>query len=319
MPRFQSYAVPRADLGEAFYEYLIEQRDFVGIRALALAPVQRPAAKFPKILRANWLRNQKVERAAGSAFRRVDYAVTDDSYACKEYAIEHTIDDTELARYAYDFDLALAGLTFATQVILRQQEDRIAKLLFNTNTWSGSNLFTDNSANPWSNPATDVLAQTNAARNKIRLLTGQEPNKILMSIKNRDHLLNNDDFRSHFFSSGAVPSQDTLQAALAQWLGVEEVLVGKAVVNLADEGQNASLSNIWSDTYVMLLKAAPQGESLLMYPCVGRTLLWEEVGPGMVRVEQYRDETVASEVYRVRQHVDEKVIDPSYAHLMKVA
>ena len=36
-------------------------------------------------------------------------------------------------------------------------------------------------------------------------------------------------------------------------------------------------------------------------------------------VEQYRDDASRSDIFRVRQHVDEIVIDPYFAHLMKVA
>jgi hypothetical protein len=36
-------------------------------------------------------------------------------------------------------------------------------------------------------------------------------------------------------------------------------------------------------------------------------------------VEQYRAEEIRSDIFRVRQHVDEMVIDPYFAHLLKIA
>jgi hypothetical protein len=40
-------------------------------------------------------------------------------------------------------------------------------------------------------------------------------------------------------------------------------------------------------------------------PCIGRTFLWTEDSPANPIVESYRDETVRSDIVRVRHNVDE--------------
>ena len=47
-------------------------------------------------------------------------------------------------------------------------------------------------------------------------------------------------------------------------------------------------------------------------------MLFRSDSPENATVEQYRDDAARSDIFRVRQHVDELIIDPYFAHLMKV-
>jgi len=76
--------------------------------------------------------------------------------------------------------------------------------------------------------------------------------------------------------------------------------------------------NVWSNLYVMVAVIPNDGGNLKV-PSVGRTSRWTAVCLENTVVEQYRVEAKRSEAYRVRQNVDELVIDASFAHLMKVA
>ena len=67
----------------------------------------------------------------------------------------------------------------------------------------------------------------------------------------------------------------------------------------------------------MVAVVAEDGKNLAL-PSVGRTFLWESDSPDNATVESYRDEKHRSDVFRVRQNVEEKVIDKYFAHLMKV-
>ena len=75
--------------------------------------------------------------------------------------------------------------------------------------------------------------------------------------------------------------------------------------------------DIWNASYAMV--AVIGDANRLSDPSVGRTFLWSSDSPENATVEQYRDDASRSDIFRVRQHVDEIVIDPFFAHLMKVA
>ena len=53
-------------------------------------------------------------------------------------------------------------------------------------------------------------------------------------------------------------------------------------------------------------------------PSLGRTFLWANDSPENVMVEQYRDESIRSDVFRSRQHTDELLLDKYFGHLLKV-
>ncbi|MFA5316197.1 MAG: hypothetical protein WC369_02095, partial [Dehalococcoidales bacterium] len=108
-----------------------------------------------------------------------------------------------------------------------------------------------------------------------------------------------------------------LSNALADILGVRRVLVGRSVRNSANKNKAFSGTDVWSDDYAMVAVVASDGKNLAE-PSIGRTVLWTADSPDNVMVEQYRDETVRSDIFRVRQNVDELIVDEYFGHLMKV-
>ena len=105
--------------------------------------------------------------------------------------------------------------------------------------------------------------------------------------------------------------------ALSDLLGVRQILVGRGIYNTAKEGKPFANADIWNATYVMVEVIG--NPNRLADPSVGRVFLWTADSPENATVEQYRDDASRSDIFRVRQHVDEIVIDPYFAHLMKVA
>jgi hypothetical protein len=63
------------------------------------------------------------------------------------------------------------------------------------------------------------------------------------------------------------------------------------------------VTDVWDKEYAALLKISSGDD--LMAPGFGRTFLWTEDSPSNAIVEQYRDEGVRSDIFRVRHHVDE--------------
>lgn len=317
MPRYASYATPRLDLGEAMWEYINSQDNYIGIKALPLRPVDKQAGTFARIKREGFLRNRDLRRGRGAGYNQDTFECTDQAYACEEFGLEGVLDDSDRAKYQSDFDAEEATVTIITEALLRGQEQRIAALLFNTNTWTGSDLYTDYSSTaPWTSTTTDVVAQIAAAKAKVFSKTGLEPRTLIINRTNLDRLANNDDLIARIMYTERA-GHSAVASALADLLDLDQVLVGRAVYNAGPEGGTASISPVWSNLYAMVAVTA-KTESLTE-PCVGRTMLWAADSPTNVVVEQYRNEARRSDVFRVRHHVDELVFDPYYAHLLKVA
>lgn len=318
MPKYATYATPRLDLAQAFMEFIPDGVSLIAEKALPVIDVPRKAATFTKITREDIMRIDSLNKSRGTkaAYPRVELGAEDDTYACVEYGVEALVGDDERELYKNDFDLEAATMMKLTTDLLMNLEYRAASLLFNTSTWTGSSLYTDNSGSPWSTSSTDIVAQVNAAKDKVRSATGLEPDTLIVNRTNLDYLLNNDDIvgRVVYTARGDMAA---ISNALAPIFGLRQVLVGDAYRNSAAEGQTFSSSAIWSSTYAMLAKVGTG--SNLTEPCVGRIFRWSDDSPSNIVVEQYRDEERRADVYRVRHNLDEKVFDANFAHLMKVA
>jgi len=225
------------------------------------------------------------------------------------------LDDSEREMYATDFDAELTTVQIVTRRVLQAQEKRIASKVFDTAVFTGSKLFTDFSTAPWDNTSSDVIAQVRAAREQVRQNCGMEPGSLIMSKANIDRLLGNEKIKAAIQYVARLTEAEILNA-MADILGVKRILVGKAIYNTAKEGKSFQGADIWSDDFAMV---AVIGEGQrLSDPTVGRTFLWTMDSPENATVEQYRDDAARSDIFRVRQHVDEIIVDPYFAHLMKV-
>jgi len=308
-------AVPRLELGVAALEFIQQQDEFIGTRVLPIFQTKKKASIFPAITRESITRDADTKRAPRGNYNRDGFQAKDKQYNCEEFGLEGPLDDGERNLYASDFDAELTTVQIVTRRVLQAQEKRIVAQVFNITTFAGAALFTDNSASPWDNIATDVIAQVRAAREKVRANSGIDPQNLICSKANIDRLLINTGIKDAIKYVARLTEAEILNA-LADILGVKSIIVGKAIYNSAKEGKSFVSADVWSDDYAMV--AVIGNSDRLSDPSMGRTFLWNQDSPENATVEQYRDDAARSDIFRVRQHVDEIVIDPYFAHLLKV-
>jgi len=282
---------------------------------LPIFPTKKKASIFPAITRESITRDADTKRAPRGNYNRDSFQAKDRQYNCEEHGLEGPLDDSEREMYSSDFDAELTTVQIVTRRVLQAQEKRIASAVFDTTTFSGSDLFTDYSAEPWDNGSSDVIAQVREVREKVRKNCGMDPGTLIMSKANIDRLLANSGIKGAIQYVARLTEAEILNA-LADILGVKKIVVGKGIYNSAKEGKAFKGADIWSDDFAMV---AVIGEGQrLSDPSMGRTFLWTADSPENATVEQYRDDAARSDIFRVRQHVDEIIIDPYFAHLMKV-
>ncbi len=310
-------ATPRMDLGVAVMEYVEQEKEFIGTNVLPIFKTQKQKSVFPAITRESITRDADTKRATRGNYNRDGFSAKDKSYNCQEHGLEGALDDSERAMYASDFDSEIVTTKITTRRVLQAQEKRIADVLFDTNVFTGSALYTDNSANPWSNIATKVIKQIRDAKAKIRANCGIMPNALVMSSTNIERLKANTEIVD-LIKYTSRPTDAEVRTALADLFGIKYIFEGKAIRNTAKEGRPFVSGDIWSDVYALLGLVIADGQDLSQ-PGLGRTFLWVSDSPENAVVEQYRAEEIRSDIFRVRQHVDEMLLDPYFAHLLKVA
>ena len=323
MPSYSgSYATPRLDLGRAMWEYMIGANSFIGAGAVgaAVLPIfetMKKAASFSKITRESILRSRNVKRAPRAAYSRDEYEAKDQAYSCEERGHEQPLDDGERELYASDFDAELAAARIAGNVVLTEQERDVSAMVFNTTTWTGAPLYTDRSGTPWATVSTDIIGHVLAAKEKVRANTGIKANALVISEAVLATCLKANTAIKAAIQYTSIPTEENVLRALSGLLGLKYILVGDAVRNSAKEGQAFVGADVWSATYAMIARIAESND--LTEPCIGRTLLWSADSPDNATAEEYREEQTRSNIFRVRQHVDEVVFDANYGHLLKIA
>lgn len=314
-----TYNVPRIGSGQAFMEAAFPGTLGMELIADLVAPIFQSrvkAGKFPVITRESLLSSPDAKRSPGGSYNEIDFEAEDGSFACEEFGLTGRLSDDQREMFANDFNAEDTTVNSVRGRLMLAREIRMAALLFSA-TWTGggSTLYTDvSSSAPWATIGSDVLGTIMSARAASRTLTGVEPDTLVVGPVNLYNLLKNTALRTAM-GTNRVLTEAGLRAQLGAIIGLRKLYVGQGVKNSAKEGQAMSGSDVWTG-YAMICKT-PDNPADFSEPCVARTILWAEDSPTNPVVEQYRNDAKRSDMFRVRHHLDEIVLDPSFAHLLK--
>lgn len=311
-----THAVPRADLGVAFHEFDPALAGFIATRILPIKGVAKKAATMSVIIREN-LKRADTNLANGSAYNRINLISEDLAYACGRHGLEIQLTDEDRENYVDDYDAEIESSQALKKKFYNELEIETATAVFNTTTWTGAALYTDNKAAPWSTAASAAIAQIVAAKEKVRVNTGVRADALIIGEPALNNLLKNDDIIARFVGVSVI-TEEILRASMAAIFGLKELIVGGAVYDSANEGQNFSASDIWDYKYAMVAKI--QRGPTKVEPGLGRSIIWEKMsGADEVQpILQYREEQTDSDIFKIKQFSEEKIFDAYFAHLMRI-
>lgn len=294
--------IPRPDLGQALYETM-QQAPGMGYIGMELMPYFRVpvfSANFPVIPKEALFNLLDTKRGPLGHYNRSEDEFEEGYYKTSENGLERRIDRRFAAIYGNMFSYELTIANILMDNILRAQESRIATKLFNE-----TNLKTAIAASTaWetvasASPRDDVDTGKAAMRAQ-----GVMPNTLAMSYTNFLYLTKNAEVQEQvyqLFPDTAKTGQINTDH-LKTYFNVDKILVAGALKNTAKRGQDASLSNIWSDTYALLCKTS---DGDITEPCIGRTFLWNEGASNEIITEQYYSDEVRADILRVRHDTGE--------------
>lgn len=307
MPSPSSTTFQRPDLGQSFEEFdvVAEREGYIGLRALKPFPSAVKTGNFSVIPVEQLLEDAKLDRAPGSGYSRGKYQFEQASFDCVEYGHEEPLDDSERAMYAYTIDAERVTTDRGLMKVLRGAEKRACDLLLATSASTGT-------AGIWSTassgtPITDAIVAKLAIRNS----TGLRANAGIMDWEAFVRARECAEVLDRIKYSGIDDPKDVTPNILAQAMGLEELIISGGMRNSAKTGQAATFTQIWTKTVFWVGRIARSMD--LREPCFGRAVLWTgdgggSMGDGAVApaiVEQYRDEPVRSDIFRVRHWMDE--------------
>ncbi len=312
-----SYAVPRLDLGEAFKEYLFMQGDFIGLQVLARFDTPKKQGTFSTWKRESLLLPGDTKRAPRAAYNRGSVEAGDVEYACEERGHETPLDDSEREFYASDFDSELACSQQSWWRVAYDVEVAIRDKVIDTTNFTTANGKRTDVSTAWSDPSADIIGDVQAGKEAVRRRTGMSPNVLVVGAAVVPYFLKNTAIRAAIQPT-QLPTERAIMAAIAMLFGLEEVVIGKGVYNSADEGQAASVTDVWGSGWASLVRRAPTNAPLTT-PCLGRTMVWIADVDDAVMTEEYYEPQTRSMIYRSRAHTDELQIDTSFAQLLDIA
>ena len=313
-----THATPRMDLGVAFHEYSPTRMRFIADQVMPKFPVGKKAATLSVIQRKN-LTLPDTTRADGATFNRVSLYATDKSYSCVNDALEGVLPDGQRETYPDDFNAELETINALKIKMMLKRESRIKDKIFDTTTWTGAALYTDNSGSPRDSVDTNIISQIGAAKEKVRLNTGVIADSLIIGEAAMQNMLKNTGIIARFPNAERV-TEAMIRGSLAAIFGLEQLLVGSSAYNSADEGQDPTFSDLWGDDYAMVAVLGREGMPL-SEPQLARTIFWQRyIGDIDVDalVEQYREQQTKSDIFQVERSIDEKIIDEYFGHLMKI-
>lgn len=309
----------RPDLG-AFMEFDAEmdRQGFIGLRVAPVLEVGLQSDNPGKVPVEQLLQAANVKRSASGGYNRGSIQFDKWSYATEEYGREEILSDRLVRQYRNIFDAETVVSIRARDIVLREAEKRYASLIFNTDTWTGATLTTAVTTE-WSTAASATpCADVKAAKIKVFEGTGIWPNALIIDYIVFMNLRETAEVRDRIASSGAgnaVKAADITPMMLAQVFDLDQVIVARSAKNTADEGQSASMAQIWDDEYAMVARVATSND--VQEPCIARTFHWSDDGSDIgATVEEYYSDETRARIIRARHDTDEVVMYAQCGHLL---
>lgn len=297
-------AVSRPDLGALAYEYMIEAALalFIGMKLMPIKRVSKSSAEYPVIPLAAMLESPDTKRADRGNYNRSDWNFKFQNYSTEDHGWEEVVDDREEALYQNYFDMEAAATMRAIAIMMRAHEKRVKDLVYDTATIANGAVGV-----AWTTPATATpKADVDGARDSMRSNYGVLPNVLTISFSRFNALLRTAELKDALKYTNPIEmgGLDVQRAIVAQYFGLNEILVGDAQQNTAKKGQTASLGEIWTPGNVGLY-AVSDGSDDMKEPVIGRTMQFEDGASDILTTETYRDEPKRADIVRVRNDVDE--------------
>lgn len=310
----QGGVVFRADISGVVSEASGWESTLIGTRVAPIVNVDAKNGQYPKfkLTSGNLLkRESNIQRASGSSYARGSLAYEQDTYGTQEYGFELPLDYVDRKDVSRFFDAAVVVADQAKRKILLDHEIRVAALTFSTGNYGAAT--NSGTAYTTGNLATfDIGLDVDSA--KARLLAKGESDRDLSVVMSNDVFIRarastklQNRLRGIGISADTILNVD--EQAVAEALGVKEVLIGKNYYDSAAQGVDFSGSAIWNNTYVWVGRLGAGGSPASMLQGGAQyTLNWSQYGP-VISVFEYEEPQTNSVVFRASHHVAEKCVN----------
>lgn len=268
-----------------------------------VVPVQKQSDGYYVWPREAWFKANNAERAPKTRANRVEYTVSSDNYNARNYALGIETSWEDLDNADEPLNIRAMNSNFIIDNLGLNAEIRMAAKVLAAAVGSTNTLANDYSNVSASTPIDDF----DNAIESVRSTTGIVPNRVVMGPKVWLRLRKHPDLIDFIRGKGDNVGGGgvTLQQVAANW-NLDQILIGTAIQNVADEGAPARYVDVWSNHIVFMHVAPNPGR---MVPSFGYTFQYKPAGfPAPFVVRRYDEEPEMIEVQEVHHFQDEKIV-----------
>lgn len=306
--------IPLTQIAIAFMQ---KADSFISDKVFPNIPVDQQSAVYATYDRSFWYRSEAQLRGPGAESAGSGWAVDfNSSYFAKVYAVHKDVDDQTRANQTGVINLDRDATRWCSTQMMLKRELVWASQFFTTGVWTGGAGAVDMTGVPgapganqfkqWDQAGSTPIEDIQQKQTEIGEGTGYTPNILVLSPYVFNRLRAHAEFldRIKYTERGVVTAE--LMAAV---LGVDKVLVGRAVQNVSKEGNATQTNSYILPKAALLCYAAP--EPSILEPSAGYQFSWTGyLGAGNAgqRIKSFRMEELASDRVEGEIAVDQKVV-----------
>jgi hypothetical protein len=294
--------------------YMQSSADFIATKVFPAVPVQKQSDRYIVYPKAAWFRDEAEKRAPGAVAKEVKFDVDNTpTYFCEEWALSATIADEERENadspLSPDQDLT----EFLTQKMLLRRERLWTERYFKTGVW-GLDLEgvagtpSANQFKQWDQAAVNPFQHIKELKLKMKETTGMEPNTLVIGPYVYNVLSEHPEAldRIKYTQKGIITAE-----ILASLFDIQRVLVGKATVNLGEEGAQDAFGFIHGKNGLLCYAEPNPG---LRKPSAGYTFAWRGLNPGfdqagiVISRGRIAEDRAHADYVEARMAFDQKVV-----------
>lgn len=307
----------RPDLAAGFeqIDLAMERKGFIGLQVCPAMDVELVANDFSKVPLEELLETHDTSRAPGGGYGRGRFTFQKDAYQCEENGWEEPVDAREDRMYGNYLKSDQLAASRAFDIVLRNQEIRIADLFFSTTTFAGD--LTHESDLGWIDADCDIAAEVEIAVQAAVDACGIWPNAIALDKRAFRLARNSPGIIERIKYSGRhdPTAKKVTASVLADVFDLDFVYVAGSIKNNAGKNLPRDLAGIWSPDRALVFHVDTTPDTKV--PSTGRTFHWtgdgSEIGGAF---DEYFEPQIRSRVIRVRHDTHEKLFYPELGHLI---
>jgi hypothetical protein len=227
-----------------------EAQSYVAGLAAPIIRVGKQSDKYFKYAPGNWFRDEAEKRAGSAESVGGGYELSTDTYYSEQFSFHKDVDGQTKANTDDPLDWRRDATDFVTDKLLLKRETAFAAAAMTTGVWTTDASVT----NGWSDyGASRPLEDADTACETVHSKTGKMPNTLVLGYSAARHIVRHPnivDLYKH--TQRGVLTLDLV----AQAMGLERILVMKAIKNSADEGAADSMGYV-NQNSALFMHVAP--------------------------------------------------------------